>query len=394
MEHVFIADDIAAYYRQKARTAVIEEILTGSTHLSDQVLADLHVDADTYQVVICENYIHDGQDMRYRFADMLRLANQDNQFYDNITLQQSDVFLLKGAYAIGKFDTLLQQYEQEKALQKWSSLDSFFITYGRYVHTADDIPQSFRDACTLLERRFFCSRGQHIMGYESLLGPQPAAAAMDTALLTEFSSTLTNYIQTFSRSGVSATLNELQKKLGEVSQPIDDIRLFLIDLYLNIKEKMSHLYPNASIPFVSNVDMIRLIWSKCYLYEILLFFTEQFEAMISATARSSRESVLDDILHYINHNYADNITLENIAPLFGYNSSYLGRIFSKKMGENFNSYVDHVRIEHSKELLLQEDSRIYTIAERVGYRNADYFHIKFKKYVGMSPAEYRKRSRS
>lgn len=33
---------------------------------------------------------------------------------------------------------------------------------------------------------------------------------------------------------------------------------------------------------------------------------------------------------YINHNYAENITLENIAPLFGYNSSYLGKLFNKK----------------------------------------------------------------
>lgn len=394
MEHVFIADDIAAYYRQKARNAVIEEILTGTTQVSDQILTDLHMDADTYQVVICENYNYASQDVRYRFADMLHLANQDNQFFDNITLRQSDVFLLKGTYAIGKFDALLQQYEQEKTVQKWSPLDTFFITYGRYVHTVNDIPQSFQDACTMLERRFFCSRGQHIMGCETLLGPQTTAAAMDDALLTEYSLTLTNYIQTFSRSGISATLNELQKKLGEISEPIDNIRLFLIDLYLNIKEKMSHLYPNACIPFAGNAEMIRLIQSKHYLYEILLFFTEQFEAMISATGHSSRESVLDDILHYINHNYADNITLENIAPLFGYNSSYLGRIFSRKMGETFNSYVDHVRIEHSKELLRQEDSRIYTIAERVGYRNADYFHIKFKKYVGMSPAEYRKRSRS
>lgn len=394
MEHVFLADDIAAYYRQKARNAVIEEILTGTTQVSDQILADLHMDADTYQVVICENYNYASQDVRYRFADMLHLANQDNQFFDNITLQQSDVFLLKGTYAIGKFDALLQQYEQEKTVQKWSPLDTFFITYGRYVHTVNDIPQSFRDACTLLERRFFCSRGQHIMGYEALLGPQTDGGAMDAALLAEYSSTLTNYIQTFSRSGISATLNELQNKLCNASEPIDNIRLFLVDLYLSIKEKMHHLYPNAPIPFAGNAEMIRLIQSKHYLYEILLFFTEQFEAMISATGHSSRESVLDDILHYINHNYADNITLENIAPLFGYNSSYLGRIFSKKMGETFNSYVDHVRIEHSKELLRQEDSRIYTIAERVGYRNADYFHIKFKKYVGMSPAEYRKRSRS
>ena len=157
---------------------------------------------------------------------------------------------------------------------------------------------------------------------------------------------------------------------------------------------MSRLYGQTAISFSSNADVIKFVTSRFYLYEIILYFTEQFESMMSAIGNSSRESVLDDILHYINHNYAENITLENIAPLFGYNSSYLGKLFNKKVGETFNSYVDHVRIEHSKELLLSEDTKIYTIAEKVGYRNADYFHTKFKKYMGMSPAEYRKRSRS
>ncbi|MFQ8879213.1 MAG: helix-turn-helix domain-containing protein [Roseburia hominis] len=74
--------------------------------------------------------------------------------------------------------------------------------------------------------------------------------------------------------------------------------------------------------------------------------------------------MIDDILYYIEHNYARNLTLEAIAPLFGYNSSYLGKIFSKKVGENFNSYLDHVRIEHSKELLLGNDMKVYEIAEK------------------------------
>lgn len=394
MEYAFIAGDIAAYYRQKARNVIIQDILNGTTQVSDHILRDLHLDADTYQVIICEKYNPDAQDGRCRFADMLHLANQDNQFIDSIPRGQGDVFLLKGTYAVGKFDSLLQQYEQEKEVRKQSAPDTFFITYGRHVHTVGEIQQSYRDACTLQGRRFFCGRGQHVLGCEALPEPQAPGIAMDAALLAEYTSTLTDYIQTFSRSGIAATLNELQQKLSRAAAPIDSIRLFLIDLYLGIREKMRHLYPNAPIPYTGNADMIRFIQSRHYLYEILLFFTEQFEAMISATGHSSRESVLDDILHYINHNYADNITLENIAPLFGYNSSYLGRIFSRKMGETFNSYVDHVRIERSKELLRQEDSRIYTIAERVGYRNADYFHIKFKKYVGMSPAEYRKRSRS
>ena len=56
----------------------------------------------------------------------------------------------------------------------------------------------------------------------------------------------------------------------------------------------------------------------------------------------------------------------------------------------FNMFVDQVRINHSKKLLIETDLKVYEIAEKVGYRNVDYFHTKFKKYVNQSPAEYRK----
>ena len=57
---------------------------------------------------------------------------------------------------------------------------------------------------------------------------------------------------------------------------------------------------------------------------------------------------------------------------------------------NFNYYVDYIRINHSKELLLQNKLKVYEISEAIGYKNVDYFHKKFKKYVGLSPAEFRK----
>ena len=161
-----------------------------------------------------------------------------------------------------------------------------------------------------------------------------------------------------------------------------------------MKERINYLYGQEAIPFAGNGTLIRTLEDSRYLYQILRYFTEQAEMVMGAIGNFSRDSVLDDILHYINHNYAGNITLESIAPLFGYNSSYLGKIFSKRMGENFNSYVDHVRIEKSKELLLKEDMKVYSIAEKVGYRNVDYFHIKFKKYMGQSPAEFRKKNRA
>ena len=110
---------------------------------------------------------------------------------------------------------------------------------------------------------------------------------------------------------------------------------------------------------------------------------------MNSMGNSSRDSVIDDILYYIDHNYNTNLKLEMIASLFGYNSSYLGKIFTKTVGESFNTYVDRVRIRHAIEMLTDDKLKVYEIADRVGYSNVDYFHKKFKKYIGESPAEYR-----
>ena len=118
----------------------------------------------------------------------------------------------------------------------------------------------------------------------------------------------------------------------------------------------------------------------------------QFELCINAIGSPTRESVIDGILLYIAHNYQENLKLGTLAELFGYNSSYLGKVFTKATGKNFNSYIDEVRIENSKKLLLEKKLKVYEVAQRVGYTNVDYYHKKFKKYVGISPAEYRKQA--
>ncbi len=378
------------HYRNKARHTIVKDILLGQSHLSRHSIEELSLDADTYQVVVYEKYGHELRDMSYRFSDLLRVTNQDNNSYESVEVDYNEVILLKGQFAIQKFNDFLTRYEREQRPQKDSPLDTLFITYGRCVDSLDDVSVSYQEACSLLYRRFFCAQDQHTIGYMALPTFENNRPILSKELMSEYAEKLLNYLQAFNRNMVAETLNELSAKLYNASDSIDSIRLFLADLFLQIKEQMNHLYSSASIPFPGNGEIIKFINDKHYLYEIILFFTEQFEIIMSALGNSNRESVLDDILHYIDHNYASNITLENIAPLFGYNSSYLGKIFSKKMGQNFNSYLDHIRIECSKELLLHEDMKIYAVAEKVGYKNVDYFHIKFKKYVGMSPAEFRK----
>ncbi len=384
----------SAHYRQKARDTILRDLLLGSGEITPSAAAEMNLLSQSYQVVIYEKYNHTAAGDSGDFAELLRVNNQGSKAFEHAALQNLDVVVLKGEASLRKFQDLLNRFQSESSPSQRSTLDQLFVSYGRPVDELALIQQSYQEALHAKNRRFFCSQGQRSLGYDTLTPEQGITTVLSKSLLEEYSKRLLNYIQTFNRNMMAQTLKELQDQLSCSNESIEAVKLFLTDLHLQIKEQMNRLYPGSDIPFYSNAQLIRAIDEACFLYEIILFLAQRFEVIMSSIGTSSRDSVLDDILHYIDHNFAENITLENIAPLFGYNHSYLGKIFTKKMGQSFNSYVDHVRIEQAKRLLLQDDAKVYAIAERVGYRNVDYFHIKFKKYVGQSPAEFRKKNKT
>lgn len=381
--------DTMNHYREKAKYTILRDILLNNSDFSTVNPAEINLSSNMYQAVIYENYNQETFNLIYNFADLLKVTNQGNNSFEHVKIHQNDVILLKGDFALERFGDFLRHYK--KLPQKGSPLDSLFFTYGRVVHKMEDIHLSYDDALNLLNRRFFCKQNQHAIGYEQLPSKEDLFYDINTDQTNQYCDTICNYIQSYNRKMIADTLHQLDKNLYYAKNDISNIKLFLTDIYLQVKQTINHIYSTADIPFPTNSSVIDFIDSKYYLYEIILFFSEQFEMMMNAIGNSSSESVLDDIVHYINHNFRDNIKLETIAPLFGYNSSYLGKIFNKKLGESFNSYIDHVRINHSKELLLEKNLKVYEIAEQVGYKNVDYFHKKFKKYVGVSPAEYRKK---
>lgn len=102
------------------------------------------------------------------------------------------------------------------------------------------------------------------------------------------------------------------------------------------------------------------------------------------------ETVIKRMYYYMEKNYDKDLKLETFSRLFNYNSNYLGKIFRREIGDSFNNILDTIRITNAKRLLSETDLKVYQISERVGYSNIDYFYLKFKKYVGMSPKEYKK----
>ncbi|MFU0827421.1 MAG: Stage 0 sporulation A-like protein [Lachnoclostridium sp.] len=377
------------HYREKAKYTILMDILLNTCDYSKINPEEINLLAPVYRVVIYENYNQETLGLTYNFADLLKVTNQGNNSFDYVKVQQKNVILLKGNFALDRFNNVLRHYENKP--QKGSPLDSLFVTYGRLVYKLEDIHYSYEDALSLLSRRFFCKQDQHVIGFEQLPDYENCVYEINPNETKFYSDQFCNYIQSFNRQMIHNTLEELVCHLYNTKANLTDIKLFLTDIYLQVKQKIQQLYSTAHIPFPSNSSVINLIESKYYLYEIIQFFSQQFELFMNAITTSSSDSILEDIIHYIHHNYRDNIKLESIAPLFGYNSSYLGKIFHNKTGEYFNTYVDQVRIKHSLELLAKKNQKIYEIAELVGYKNVDYFHKKFKKHMGISPAEYRRK---
>lgn len=111
--------------------------------------------------------------------------------------------------------------------------------------------------------------------------------------------------------------------------------------------------------------------------------------------RKSRDEVTSGMyvkkaIRYMNDNYNSDIDVENIAKVINIHPGYLHRIFKINTRETVMDYLRRLRISKAEVLLQYTDMPIIDIAENVGISSRQYFSYFFKKYTGVSPAQYRK----
>ena len=100
-------------------------------------------------------------------------------------------------------------------------------------------------------------------------------------------------------------------------------------------------------------------------------------------------SAVMQVCNIIQNNYAENLTVQNIADLVYLTVPHICTIFKKEMGLTINDYLARTRIEKSKELLTDPRYKLYEVSQAVGYLDPAYFAKLFKKYVGCTPKEFR-----
>lgn len=107
-------------------------------------------------------------------------------------------------------------------------------------------------------------------------------------------------------------------------------------------------------------------------------------------ASFSEELKLHELYRYIGLNIAG-VSLKTLAEHFNYEDSYLSRFIQRHLGKSFTQLKQEMCVRRAVELLSKTDMPVSHIMKMVGYSNSDYFYKIFKKYLGMSPLDYRKR---
>lgn len=106
------------------------------------------------------------------------------------------------------------------------------------------------------------------------------------------------------------------------------------------------------------------------------------------------QELVESIRDFIRANFNTDITLDEIARRFNFTPSYLDKLFRKHAGETPIQYLINLRMAEARRLMIAyPDMDIKQVGEVVGYADPHYFSRIFKNVNGMTPTEYRNRSR-
>jgi len=157
---------------------------------------------------------------------------------------------------------------------------------------------------------------------------------------------------------------------------IDNIKTCINNIFREINQKNSHYQ----------------VFTKSSIIELIGLFLRHIpyhSANSNGNIVCGEESRLMKAISYIENNYTQDISLEDIAKFLEINPFYFSRVFNKGTGLNFKTYLNTIRIEKAYNLLKTSNDSIIDIAYECGFNSIRTFNRVFKNIKGTSPSIFR-----
>ena len=126
---------------------------------------------------------------------------------------------------------------------------------------------------------------------------------------------------------------------------------------------------------------------------LLYSLCAEFDAVVTYRDRDNeKEDLLLKIFQFVESNYQKDCSLEALAAHTSYHSVYLSRYFKQHTGLPFTDHVSRYRVNEAAYMLTNTNKKILDLAYECGFESLRSFNRNFKKIMGMTPNEYRRKT--
>ncbi len=134
------------------------------------------------------------------------------------------------------------------------------------------------------------------------------------------------------------------------------------------------------------------IYLEALLINILREQSSKHPLPVFASKDDFQKTLHAQIVEYLKENLGAELSLAELCQKFNYSNTFLCTKFKEQSGESIMQCYNRLKIEEACCLMQQADMTLTDISARLGFNNPYYFSRVFKRFKGMSPSEYRKRS--
>lgn len=301
--------------------------------------------------------------------------------------------------SLSTYHYIEKMVEQFHTLIKDCALNNgAFVVYagtGNIYNSVTYLSTTYKQALQALELRFFNDKSELFYAWRE----KSIYTNCENYYPYEKEQALMNIVLSGKEQNISQSLSDFWLDLGNSLNQINpehfkNIVIQLLNmLERNLQKFNTHLsefipntlYYSEYITSLSSVTIVRTEVENIF-RKSTLYITK-----LQNSSKSSSYQAVTQAIKYIEENFADKITLTEVAENVFLNPCYLSLQFKKETGMNFVDYVKKVRIEKSTELLKRIDLKAYEVCSAVGYQDYKYFSEVFKDFTGMSPIEYRQK---
>ncbi|HEY2493665.1 MAG TPA: response regulator transcription factor [Paenibacillus sp.] len=275
------------------------------------------------------------------------------------------------------------QDTNDKLLNGLSAYQPLYLSIGSVEDVQAGASQSYINAKKAQEYVMIFPE-EKILRYDDL---KDREANADRSLLMNWN----DYVKLIMAKNKEELLARIEEDFGSLQQ-IEGISPGLLqdvamEWMIRFKMQLEEIqHAEASDLYNNHFDKIRMTSS---IEELVDIMKEVASITVDSLARDVKSPVVQQVLNYIDESYNADLSLKTLGDLYNIHPVYLGHLFNKEVNESFTEYINRYRIEKAKEMLRLTQMKVHEIARSVGYWETGYFYKQFKRYVGISPKEYK-----